>query len=301
MDHFDIDGARSVSDSMHPTTVNRPGAPRYILPPHAGRLHRLFRRIRNRLAPRARLHLYCVGAPKSGTHSIAAIFAERYRAEHEPFWWQLVPCLNALAQNHPDACNQAQRLIRRRRIELDLDLESAHILGPLVPFLARTFADARFILPVRHPRQWLDSLIEDQIYGQSEPLYKGWWRVYDCYFGDRSTASWPAEEAPLRDQGLYPLRSMLTYWRDHHLRILDSVPTERLLILPTEAISESRELLAAFAGVPASDLHMAASHSYARKRRTHLLDRIPAAYVDNLIADLLGDLPRRLRGHEPLA
>lgn len=275
------------------------GNGRYTLPRHAGRLRHWLTRCRSRILPRAQLHLYCVGAPKTGTHSVAGIFSTRYRAEHEPYWWRLAPVLEALRAGAQDAEVRAVQLVRKRRLELDLDLESCHALGALVPALARSFPDARFILPVREPRAWLDSMLEDQIYGQGEPQYAAWWRVYDCYFGSRETAKWPAEEWAIREKGLYPLRAMLQYWRDHHLRILDHVSPDRLLILRTADLGRSSETLARFAGVAPSSLDMTQSHRYSRHQRTGLLDRVAPDHVDRLVNEITGDLPARLLARCP--
>ena len=42
------------------------------------------RGIKHTLWSNRKLHVYCVGAPKTGTHSLAAMFAHYYRSDHEP-------------------------------------------------------------------------------------------------------------------------------------------------------------------------------------------------------------------------
>lgn len=231
--------------------------------------------------PQAQHHVYCVGAPKSGTHSIARIFASHWRAEHEPYWWELrtwYPNVHVGRTTRPSV-----RQFRQRRWFLDLDVESSHALGPLVPDLAAVHPHAKFILPYREPAAWLDSLIEDQLYGLSEPNYQGWWAVYDAYFGSRASLQWPRAEQPLRDAGLYPLSAMLGYWRHHHECIMSTVPHDQLLVLPTTSIQIAGPLMAGFVGVPTTSLDMQHGHSYARKHRQRLLSRINQEHVWSLI------------------
>lgn len=239
-----------------------------------------------------RRHIYCVGLPKTGTHSIANLFSSNYAAAHEPRYLRLIRPLQAKCWGRADPA-ALRAVLRLRRYRLWLDLESCHVLGQFVPELVETFADARFILPVREPWAWLDSMIDDQFLHLDDPGYQPWWAVYDCYFGPRGQ-DFPEQESALQQAGLYPLRSYLRYYAQTQRNIIQAVPAERLLVLPTRAIGERLPALARFSGVPLAQLNAQGSHSYRRSRHSGLLAGIDKAYVAQVMAEELRDWPLTL-------
>lgn len=284
------------TDDMNPP---QPQAVRggYTLSPFAPKWRRWISTWRGRYSPQARHQVYCVGAPKSGTHSIASIFASHWRAEHEPYWWELRSWYPQRAS--AEVGGPSSHDLWRRRWFLDLDLESSHALGPLVPQLVAAHPQAKFILPYRDPHAWLDSLIEDQLYGLTEPNYQGWWAVYDAYFGPRESAQWAEEEKLIRAAGLYPLATLLNYWRQHHQSIITAVPQAQLLVLPTTKIKEAGALLADFVGVPLASLDMQHGHSYARLERQGLLSKVDQNYLRSLVSNITAKTFATLRELTP--
>src|SRR4051794_31876170 len=71
-----------------------------------------------------RFHAYCVGMAKSGTHSIAGLFAKNYRTAHEPEDGLLVDALLAASRKAVDAAGLA-RLLRARDRRLRLEMDSS--------------------------------------------------------------------------------------------------------------------------------------------------------------------------------
>ena len=88
-----------------------------------GRLKRTFRSSSLfRLINPRKAHLYCVGTAKSGTHSIAAIFRDRLRSDHEPENQEVIRAILDLAAGRLD--DEALRryvLERDRRLWLEVD------------------------------------------------------------------------------------------------------------------------------------------------------------------------------------
>ena len=68
--------------------------------------------IYRRYRPR-RFHAFCVGAFKSGTHSIAGMLMHRYRSSHEPRVPELISAVLALSRGEI-AKHDLQRLVHRR-------------------------------------------------------------------------------------------------------------------------------------------------------------------------------------------
>src|SRR5690348_13414736 len=100
-----------------------------------------------------RFHAYCIGAPKTGTTSIAAMFRAHYRAAHEPSA-QATNRLVIGALESKIAGESLVQHLRTRDATLGLELESAHPLGYLGGALARVFPGARFIITLREPKSW---------------------------------------------------------------------------------------------------------------------------------------------------
>ena len=104
-------------------------------------------------------HIYCIGAPKTGTMSIAEVFGDRYRAAHEPEPKENIEVILAFESGEIDP-EEMMEWVRVRDQLLCLDCEAAHYLVFFAPLLVEAFEDARFLFPVRHPRSWLRSVRE---------------------------------------------------------------------------------------------------------------------------------------------
>lgn len=224
---------------------------------------------------RRRFRAHCVGAPKSGTHSIAAVF-RHYRAAHEPdssrFLAELLRYLGGAIG--PSAM---RRILRARDQQWRLEMESAHFNVYVVDLLAELFPEARFLLPVRDCYSWIDSFINHQL---SRPIVPGspWARYRDARMGaGRYTHA--LEERALAERGLYTLDGYFSYWAMHNQRVLDAVPACRLLIFRTADIDRQLPRIAEFVGVPVETLDAGAVHSYPAASRFNLVSQIDPCFV----------------------
>jgi len=242
------------------------------------------------LFKRARVvRLYCVGMAKSGTHSIAAVFGGRLRSAHEPE----VRILSDVVLRHltgliGDEELRDHVLERDRRLRLDVDSSLLNIY--LLDQLLELFADAKFILTIRDPYTWLNSITNQQLRRLGGPR---WNRLREFTYGSDFRIH-PREERALKERGLYTVAGYLSGWNLHNRKVIDSVPKERLLIVRTDRISESLDSIAAFAGVSESDLVPENSHAYrAENKEFNLLEEIDRGYLRARARAHCGDLMER--------
>jgi len=230
-----------------------------------------------RFRPR-RFHAYSVGTAKSGTTSIASIFAANYRSAHEPDERELID--HILSYESPEAVGPFAVGARDRRLRLELDSSQLNIF--IVPDLVRVFPDARFILTMRDCFSWLDSFINHSL---SRTCNERWRRMRDFRFR-RGTLKHPPQEKALADHGLYTLEGYFSYWAFHNRRALEMIPCDRLLVVKATQISQALPRLAEFVSVPLDTLSAWASHAN------------PALVSHNLLAELpIDHLNRVARAH----
>jgi hypothetical protein len=246
--------------------------------------------IRAHLRPR-RLRLYGLGNGKSGTTSLTRRFGA-YRAAHEINRDRIRAVGAKVLTGELDVDSaRARAELRRRSVRYHLEVDVAGHMAVFAGTLAAVYDDARFVLLVRDCFSWLDSVVEQQL----RSLRAG--RTRDAYyhakylrFGD----AFAAEEAPLQDAGLIPIASWFQGWADMNQRVLASVPPERLMVLRTEDLDDSAQVLARFAGVPASTVQ--AVHANRNPSPIGLLSEVPAEFVVEQAREHCGAVMERYWG-----
>lgn len=225
-----------------------------------------------RYRPR-RFQAYCVGALKSGTHSIAGMLMRHYRSTHEPRVPELIDAVLAFSRREI-AKRDLQRLVHRRDRMLWLEMESSAFAVHILDLLVQEFPDARFVLTIRDCYSWVDSALNHQFGRELPKPYQSFLRYWVA-----PGAEYTRTEAVLKDNGLFPLKSYFRAWAGHNQRVLDTVPADRLLVIRTDEISKSSKRIAKFLGVPASTLDRDRSHSFSSRRKFDLLSAIDPDYV----------------------
>jgi hypothetical protein len=245
-------------------------------------------------APR-RFHAYCVGAGKTGTHSIAGLFARHYRAAHEPEALWTIDTILSAAQGRLSSPRLEKHLGRRDR-RLWLELESSTLCYNFIRTLVYLFPDAKFILTIRDCYSWLDSVTNEHFRVRSPDE---WYRLRDLRFGAAGLEH-PPEERTLADHHVYTLDGYLAYWLRHNRTVIETVPAARLLIVRTDRIRAELPRIAEFVEVPLDTLDQSQVHSYRAKQRFDLLAQIPPDYLEAKANAHCGELmqqyfPDRLR------
>jgi hypothetical protein len=106
-----------------------------------------------------RLHGYNLGAPRTGTTTVARILGGAFRAVHEPM---PAKTITLLKQHWHEGLprSEIQSVLRKRDQEHRFEFESSPYLGPFAAALPETFPEAKFVLTVRRPRSWLRSIVD---------------------------------------------------------------------------------------------------------------------------------------------
>ena len=236
--------------------------------------------------PKRHFQAFCVGAPRSGTHSLAFMFARHYRSAHQADFEKTNTLIRDWLEGNISQSVIKQILRTRDRI-LGLELESSHALHYWVPLLAELFEDAKFILPIRDPYGWLKSEINKTSMTKSP-----YWKMlhpyrYSCYGFE-----FQPPERPLEQQHrFYPLASYLSYWGDHNRYVIDSVPAERLLVIRTDRIAKDVPKLAAFLGIAPDSIDTSRAHSgQAAKKQIDVLSLVDRGYIESQVHHYCQDL-----------
>jgi hypothetical protein len=239
--------------------------------------------IRPRLTPR-RFHAFGIGAPKTGTHSLAGLFS-RYRAAHEPEHELLIPFV---LRQGPAPAPDAAALLRAHDRRLWLELESSHVLVHFVRTLVSEWPEARFVLTMRDCYGWLDSILNNRKSGRAPAR----WRALGEF---RRRVLVPAHRRDLpRDASGQPrdLDATLAYWALHQRLVLDAVPAGRLLVVRTHELGGSAPAIARFLGIPAASLDLSRAHEFKTPGRTDKLGQIDRDVLEAAVDRYCGPLMR---------
>ncbi|MDM8530404.1 sulfotransferase [Anaerolineales bacterium HSG25] len=224
-----------------------------------------------------RFQAYCLGTAKSGTHSIAGLFGQHYRVAHEPEGEFLAETV-VLTEGQVNFYAQ-QKMILARDQRLWLELESSMLTYHYMEILLKTFPQAKFILTIRDCYSWLDSLINHQL-GEWSSI--SWQMLRDAHYRQPDDVYAPAEQI-LHEHGLYTLDGYLSYWATHNQHVLDTIPADRLLVIPTKQITAYLPQLADFLSIPPTTLISDKSHLYKAKEKFGILTQIDHNFLEQKV------------------
>lgn len=218
---------------------------------------------------------YCIGMPKSGTHSIDGLFGNNYRSLHEPEFentWNTLLSYDKGEMNE----NQLHDILRARDRRLWLELDSSNLNYYLMDFLLHEFPESKFILTIRDCQSWLASAVNHRITRKQSvkrTIEKDQFRFGSNVF------QYDAEEKILESYGLPSINVLLTYWAIHNQTAIRTIPQERLLVLRTDEISGSAERIAEFLDIPSRTLNQERSHLFRKPKRENVLAQIDPEYL----------------------
>ena len=232
--------------------------------------------------------LYCIGAAKTGTHSIDSMFDQTIRSSHEADSEEVIAKILDLSAGKLQD-KEVLAFIRKRDKRLRLDVDSSQLNFFLLDFLLKEFPQALYLLTIRDCYSWLDSFMNDSL---RRTTTDRWIQLRDFRF-QASFFSHPPEELPLKERGLYTLNGYLSYWASHNNKVLTSVPKERLMIVRTNELTQKAYEIADFAGLPRTSIQLKHSHAFKNPTKYHLLREIPEAYLESKIQEYCGPLMER--------
>jgi hypothetical protein len=216
-----------------------------------------------------------VGAAKTGSTSLAAMFSHNYRVAHEPQVRKTTQLVIDWLEGRIQRDELQQKLLARDR-QLKLELESAHPLGYISGVLADTFPRAKFIVTLREPYSWLESRLN--YHHQVSPPA---WENYRNYFWIQRNTEYLRQEEILDQLGLCSLDTYLNQYADHYQRVLSEIPKERFLLIKTSEINNSIPFLADYLGVNPQKIRT--SHSKQSSNKIQPLKKMEQEFVRSKI------------------
>lgn len=235
--------------------------------------------------PARRIHLFGAGPPKSGTHSIQAIFAENYRSDHEPMRARTLETIMAEAFGWISH-DKALELWLDMQKWLNLDVNSSHHNVHFIDAIVEQLPDSKVILTMRDVYDWTDSHIDHDINRVAEMRLTA---LRDYRFGATHFKHAP-EEQILKDLGGYTLNGYFAFWAWTYQTVIDAVPPERLMVVRLKDLKHKTQEIADFAGVDAATLNPGKSHQFVGLGRNRLLQQISEDYVEELAQKYAGSL-----------
>ena len=243
----------------------------------------------NRLFKTRRLHVYGVGLAKTGTHYLAGMFNTHYRAAHEYDWASTI-VLAQRVQSGALSENWIKRRIRERDSEWRLDVDVSHVNVFMIERLVEEFPSARFIATIRDCYSWLVSMLNHQL---NRP-FAGHTLEWANFAFPKWKFNYPVEEAPLKRAGLYCLDAYLDYWSVYTRRVLEGVPSNRLLVLRTSNLTNSASKISSFLQIPVETIGEPITYQYETQNKHDILATIPKDHLDARFRSHCKDLMGRL-------
>ncbi|MDG3088285.1 sulfotransferase [Vibrio hannami] len=230
-------------------------------------------------------HIYCIGAAKTGTTSIAQMYNGALRTAHEPNVEQTTQMVMDYLSGGINKEKCREMLISRDR-KLNLELESSHPLGYLAPFLMDAFPKAKFIVTVREPHSWLASRLNFHLNRKPDE-----WADYRDFIWSRHHQGYSEEEFCLEEKGLYSLSAYLKQYSEQYQIIFDAIPESRMLVIKTNELSDMTNELGHFIGI--KDECIAAVHTNKMRVPESIYDQLPKDFIVEKIEHHCGWLVNR--------
>jgi hypothetical protein len=215
------------------------------------------------------------------------MFEGNYRAAHEPAMDETIDLILDVYCGSADE-SDLDASVRAQDEALWLEMNSSQMNYFLLPALLRIFPDAKYVLPIRNPYEWVNSFINHQL-GRpvrdefSEETAVRWEKYRDLRFKGGKRESHLPEEKVLEEHGLYTLDGYLSYWAEHNKQVISLVPSSQLLFVRTCDIDQSIKRISDFLNVPSASLNTSSSHANRARKRPDLLDEIDAQYVESVV------------------
>ncbi|MFM2063175.1 MAG: hypothetical protein RLZZ507_2845 [Cyanobacteriota bacterium] len=226
-----------------------------------------------------KFHCYVVGTMKSGTTSLGRILKPYYNTAHEALPRQSCLTTALFLQGKINQEELAQYIQRRDKF-LNLELESSWFLVDWIDILVAKFPDAKFILPIRDPYSWVQSMVNQEAATKADVQESYWEILFNEYFKDNDAEE---EDRKLLEQGLHSVSAYLKHWNYHHRKVIETVPQERLLILKTSELNSKIEEIASFIGIDYSKFETRKMHQNRTSSRLVDLDNIQKEHINKCV------------------
>ena len=226
---------------------------------------------------------FCVGQAKSGTASLYGLLAKSYRAGHEPERAQILEMIRRESRGEVEEAAFVEYLIRRdQRLNLEYDIAWANQF--LLRHMVVAFPAARFVVLVRDPYSWLQSIVGHLISREIPSdvrSFLDWWFKPERYPHTR-------HDRALQMSGTYSIAALLNAWNQHIDSCTKVVPRERRLFLRTHELDRSHSHLAEFLQIPPESLDARQGHLNQSSWAGKLPSIVDGAYLSDMIGTICG-------------
>ncbi len=230
-------------------------------------------------------HIYCIGAAKTGTTSIAQMYNGCLRTAHEPDVYETTDLVMRYLKGDISP-NTLATECKSRDKRLNLELESSHPLGYLSSTLVDMFPNSKYIVTVRDAHSWLRSRLN---FHQNRSPQE--WQKYRDFIWSKHHEGYAPEEKVLEQNGLYSIDAYLKQYSEQYKIIFDAIPESKMLVVKTRDISNKVHEMNSFIGLEAVDIK--AVHTNKMNVRESLFDAIPHEFISSRIDQHCGWLQQR--------
>lgn len=184
--------------------------------------------------------IFCIGLPRSGTHSMAKILKDNFdlKGEHEP---QASVVLDFITSKRSD--KQTEEFIKSRDKILRYDFEASYYQILFIEYLVKIFPNSYYILTVRDPLDWVKS-IKNNILKKGYVDNNIWGKFIYEVFGNLNH-----DYDKTKKKNYVVAEEQLDYYQKHIDLALAHIPKNRLLILDTYEINNKMDTISKFIGV----------------------------------------------------
>jgi len=169
-------------------------------------------------------------------------------------------------------------------------MESAHVLHHCIDELVHQFTSAKFILTIRHPCKWINSEINQNV--KIDPNLH-WKRVQKKRYV-RPPYEFTSYDKELERYNLHPVSKYFQYWARHNTKVLQAIPSDRLLVVRTTDIGNRLSDIADFLDIQDTLLDKTKSHSYKRSsKELNIFELADPEYVKSMALKHCGSLVER--------
>ncbi len=223
-----------------------------------------------------RIHVYCVGLPKTGTVSLVGLFGN-YRSRHEFHQWETHQMIIRYKKGDISRSQFYRFLKERDLLGGFLEVDSSHFNRHYVDILAEEFSNTKFICLIRDCYSWVNSFVNyftvpEREAIQSKELNNG--IPFDIPRGDRKA------KAELVDNFHKYIDTPLAFWSSSYNEMLVKLPPERSLIVRTHELSRKIDEIADFVGVSPDTLVKKRSHLNKAEYTVNILHRFDRDFLE---------------------
>lgn len=206
-----------------------------------------------------RFQAYLVGLPKTGSTSVATMFAN-YRSGHE---WQLLDLIGPAVMRAEGELDDAAfwEWVGPRLASPSLEMDSATCHHLYADLLVERFRQARFVHTIRDVRSWANSLLDMVLRKRLARTYvnSGYDEFEVRYLGHVAGVGLSLDPNDTGDDRS-ALEPLMIHWSNHLRRMAEVLPAERTMRVRTPDLRDAAGALAAFVGVPERTLRLDLSH-----------------------------------------